>query len=240
MDSLLKHERFNVNPNISGSSQQRSHWYRTFENFVSSTEMDDVRKFSLLVNFVCPLVYSYISECSGFQDAIKTLTALYEKLINVIFACHCLINHHQQPNESIDKYYQNLRTLSKDCNFTSVSAEEYKSEYVRDAFIAGLLSPQIRQHLLESHTLKLVDALSQVHALEFACVQSETFVSNTSKVSTIHIFNEKELAEENLNNTKDNSLPSHVLAATECRCPYCGYMKHLHNRCPARNEDCNK
>ncbi|XP_067121509.1 uncharacterized protein [Centruroides vittatus] len=240
MDSLLKPERFNVDPNISGSSQQWSHWYRTFENFVSSTEMDDVRKFSLLVNFVGPLVYTYISECSGFQDAIKTLTALYEKPINVIFARHCLINRRQQPGESIDQYYQNLRTLSKDCNFTSVSAEEYKSEYVRDAFIAGLLSPQIRQRLLESHTLKLVDALSQARALESACVQSESFVSNTSTVSAIHISNEKELAEENLNNTEVNALPSHVLAATERRCPYCGYMKHLRNRCPARNEDCNR
>ena len=46
-------------------------------------------------------------------------------------------------NESIDTYLQILKHLSKDCNFTAVTAEQHRQSYIRDAFINGLYSKEI-------------------------------------------------------------------------------------------------
>jgi hypothetical protein len=54
--------------------------------------------------------------------------------------------------------------LSKDCNFSQVTANQYRDEAVRDAFITGLLSTNIRQRLLENKTLNLQTAFDQARA----------------------------------------------------------------------------
>ena len=43
-------------------------------------------------------------------------------------------------NPSLDQYLQELKLLSKDCNFRQVSAIQHREEAIRDAFISGLLS----------------------------------------------------------------------------------------------------
>jgi len=50
---------------------------------------------------------------------------------------------------------QALLVLSKDCNFRDLTAEEYKNELVRDTFIGGLSSHDIRHRLLENNELSL-------------------------------------------------------------------------------------
>ena len=68
----------------------------------------------------------------------------------------------------MDLYLQALRLLSKDCNFTNVTAEQYKNDYIRDAFISGLSCSRIRERLLENTTLSLDAAIDQARALESA------------------------------------------------------------------------
>ena len=78
-------------------------------------------------------------------------------------------------NESIDTYLQVLKRLSKDCNFTAVIAEQHRQSYIRDAFINGLYSKEIRQRLLENMTLTLDQAFEQARSLEMAYKNSETY-----------------------------------------------------------------
>ena len=56
---------------------------------------------------------------------------------------------------------QALQSLSKDCQFCEVSANEYREEAVRDAFINSLHDSEIRQRLLENRTLDLETAFGQ-------------------------------------------------------------------------------
>jgi len=55
----------------------------------------------------------------------------------------------QQSNETLSEFLQALCDLSKECEFAATSAQEYMEEMIQDAFINGLASFSIRQHLLE-------------------------------------------------------------------------------------------
>ena len=99
----------------------------------------------ILTNFLSPTVYELINECSTFENAVTVLKSAYVKCTHEVFSRHLLSIRKQQPGESLDEFLQVLKTLSKDCNFESVTAEQHKNEYIRDSFISGLQSNSIRQ-----------------------------------------------------------------------------------------------
>ncbi|XP_054259845.1 uncharacterized protein LOC128984538 [Macrosteles quadrilineatus] len=149
-----------------------NHWLRTFTNFIEVTEANESEKLKLLINYVVPSVYTYISECLNFKDAIGNLQNLYCKPVNEVFARHKLSTRQQQPGESVDQYLEALKILSKDCNFKATSAEENRDDCIRDAFVNGLIAPHIRQRLLENFKLPLQDAYEQARCLESAQQQA--------------------------------------------------------------------
>ena len=57
------------------------------------------------------------------------MEGIYIKSLNEIFARHLLAMRRQQPGESLDKFLQSLRKLSKDCNLKAVSAERYRKNF---------------------------------------------------------------------------------------------------------------
>ena len=121
-----------------------------------------------MTNFVSPTVYEYIEECTTYKSAIETLQNTYVEPTNKIYARHVLATQRQQAGETLDEYLQALKVLSKECNFQSITAANYGEEYIRDAFITGLNSNQIRQRLLENKTLDLKTMFDQARALESA------------------------------------------------------------------------
>jgi len=118
-------------------------------------------KLGVLTNFVSPRIYEAVADCSTYEVAIKILKDLYVKPSNEIFARYCVATRRQKARESLDEFLQALKMLSKECNFKTVTAEQYKEEAVRDAFISGLQSSLIRQRLLENRTLDLSTMFDQ-------------------------------------------------------------------------------
>ena len=57
---------------------------------------------------------------------------------NVTFTCHVLMTRLQAQNESISQYVHALSSLAKECSFQAVSAEKYKDNMTRYAFINEL------------------------------------------------------------------------------------------------------
>uniref|UniRef100_A0A6P7FZW8 Uncharacterized protein LOC114332783 n=1 Tax=Diabrotica virgifera virgifera TaxID=50390 RepID=A0A6P7FZW8_DIAVI len=154
MDKLLPPDRFDADPNSSRSSQEWIHWKATFENFISFVVgVSEEDKFKLLVNYVSNNNYELISDCTKYSEAKSILEALFVKPKNEIFARHILMTKRQQTGENIDQYVQHLKVLSKDCNFLAVSADQNREDYIRDSFISGVLSNDIRQRLLEARLL---------------------------------------------------------------------------------------
>ncbi|KAK3702169.1 hypothetical protein QZH41_015076 [Actinostola sp. cb2023] len=137
----------------------------------------DVNKFGVLINFISPSIFQYVEECTTYEYAIEVLQNIYVKPRNEIYARYILATRRQQSNETLDEYLQALKSLSKDCNFKSVTAVKYCEEGVRDAFITGLQSNQIRQRLLENKTLDLKTMFDQARALESAMRTSESYMA---------------------------------------------------------------
>jgi len=63
---------------------------------------------------------------------------------NAIFARHALAMRKQNPEESLQNFLNELLVLSKANNCQDVTAEVYRNELVRDAFINGLKFHEIR------------------------------------------------------------------------------------------------
>ena len=120
-------------------------------------------------------MYEHISECKDYKLAIATLDSIFIKPTNDIFNRHLLATRKQQAGESITEFLAALRNLSKECNYKAVTADAYRSEAMRDAFITGLLSGVIRHRLLENQTLTLDQAVDQARALDQAQRNSETY-----------------------------------------------------------------
>ena len=140
MDKVLRPERLETDPNSGEASKEWLHWKRTFDNFLAVLPQTNLDKLSILANFVSPSFFQHIEECRNYEAAVGILQALFVKPRNEIFPRHMLATRRQQPHETLDEYLQTLKTLSKDCNFQSVTASKYREESIRDAFISGLRS----------------------------------------------------------------------------------------------------
>ena len=59
---------------------------------------------------------NYIEDCADYDAAIETLTQLYIKTPNEIFARHLLATRRQKTSETLTEFFKELRKLSKDGN----------------------------------------------------------------------------------------------------------------------------
>ena len=190
MERLLKPDKFGTLHTDTNSDKKWRYWKRCFQNFLSkiaatnivenATE-DQVQaagtlKLELLINYVEPEVYEYISEETTYDSALALLDGLYLKPVNVIYARYTLLNRKKDAGQTVDSFLQVLRGLAKPCQFTLPNTSQlYEEEYIRDAFIAGLSSQDIRQKLLEENLLTLNEAYKKARALESAHQHNQSF-----------------------------------------------------------------
>jgi len=192
MDKLFRPKDLDVLPTDSNAASVFKYWIATFESFLQAVEIGqaaadpNVRvNWRGLINFLTPSVYQYIEDCKTYEAAVTELKKVYVKTTNDVFARHLLATRRQQPGESLQKFFQVVKTLSKDCSFRAVSAEQYRVELVRGAFINGLAYPAVRQRLLEKDDLTVEAAFEQAYSLDRALQQSSSYWINvaTSGVS---------------------------------------------------------
>lgn len=192
---------------------------------------ENLDKLRILVNFVSPTIYEYISECGTYESAISTLKEIYIKPTNEVFARHLLTIRKQQSGETLDEFLQALKTLSKDCNFKDVNAAKYKEEYIRDSFITGIQSSSIRQRLLENNTLDLQAMSDQARALDMAHKSMESYNSPvTSSELSINSISSKSLAKTSTENVSSDQSK---------KCWNCGNESHPRIKCPAKDVNCH-
>ena len=100
---------------------------------------------------------------------------MFIKKKNSIFARHLLATRRQETEESLELYLQNLKILSRDCDFTALTASQARDIAIRDAFISGVQSYQIRQRMLENKDLDLASAYELTLTLDMAQKQSDLY-----------------------------------------------------------------
>lgn len=252
MNKNLKPDILKVDPNSVNATKEWSHWFRTFHNFITSIEpeVSEVDKLKILINHISADIDDYISNCETYNDAIKTLESVYIKPINEIFARHKLSTRCQLPEESIDQYLQALKLLGKDCQFKAVTADKNRDDYIRDSFISGLQSTDIRQRLLEKCNLTLENAYEQARSLELAYHQSLSFcpsasintVSSGENMSTSQLPKSAHNVQQTENcqiQSKHSTMSENTIAAINQKCYFCGNIRHPRIKCPAKNIICH-
>ena len=94
-----------------------------------------------------------------------------------IFARYLLKSAKQESNQTLADFKCSLVKLSKDCIFKDVSATQYRDDLIRDSFISGIYSPDVRQRLLEHKTLTLNDAYEIAVTIDDAKRDNRVFCS---------------------------------------------------------------
>ena len=128
MEKVLLPERLDADPSTATAAQEWLHWKTTFTNFLDSLPQDNLNKRSVLINFVSPRIFSLIAETENYDATIRILKDRFVKPKNEVYARHKLASRNQLSTETMDEFLQALKTLSVDCNFQQVSAEEHREQ----------------------------------------------------------------------------------------------------------------
>ena len=254
MDRILKPGKLEIDPNEASATRQWKHWQRIFTSyvnkFINDSTSEDIEgdKLSALVCCSSPEVYQYFDHCLTFTEAEKILEGLYVKQPNEIFARHLLRVSKQKNNQTLEDFRSTLVKLAKDCNFKDVTAGQYREEMIRDSFINGLHSPEIRQRLLEHKHLTMAEAFQQAVTLQDAKNDNRAFsayeVSSMSDaVNAMDISNHQQPPcssnPEEITNQVEHTVSAAVSAGKTCR--WCGNNKpHEFKNCKARSQVCFK
>lgn len=242
MSKALKPSRLDIDPTSPKAAKEWKHWKRTFDNFITECGTEAPDKFRSVINFISSDVFEYVEECTTYDQVVETLTKLYVKTPNTIFARHQLSSRKQKPGESLDEYLEELKKLSKHCNFEAVTAETYRSEMIRDSFINGLTSSYIRQRLLESTKLTLDEAHQKARTLDVAQKNAEVYSQNiqpTVAAATVETEPDSEsVTSSSLAALRKGSNPRQ--ATRKKSCYFCGGAMHANRSlCPARDATCH-
>lgn len=230
LGKILKPTVLSIDQDSDEAPKTWRHWKVTFLNFLKNSSIPKKDELNVLINYVSPNIFESICNCISFEEAITTLEESFIKPQNVVHARYCLSKAKQTHGESIDQFYNKLKRLSLPCNFQAVTADDNKSEYIRDAFISGLESSKIRQHLFEMKSLTLQDAISQARMLENAENIAKEYETSSEYVNTV-------LANENKNTEKTTLVRNSYQKKIQCR--FCGYNNHTDNsQCPAKGQPC--
>ena len=262
MDKYLKPSRFDCDPNAAGADKQFKHWLKTFQNFVSTIKFETAAtagtedtvqtaaaqteqlKLTTLVNYIAANVYEYIADSETYDDAINTLTNIYVKPVNEIYARYKLATCQQSEGESIDAFIQNLHRLSKECNFKNVTAEEHRQGYVRDAFISGIRSREIRQKLLENEKLTMEQVFIQARTLQLAQTNAAKYSApGAFTACATNMSNDTNKLEVGIPTNHEEGVVGSNIAAAAAQpempsCGWCGYPSHPRSQCPAKKHKC--
>ena len=113
-----------------------------------------------------------------------------------------------------------------------MTGEQYRSELMCDAFIAGMLSVPIRQRLLENRELTFRQAYEQARAQEMAHKNAETFKEPIPVCSSTSLKD---------GSSADGDEANFLQAALRLKrtCYFCGQQNHPRNACPAKEAACN-
>ena len=110
---------------------------------------------------------------------------MFIKKKNSIFARYLLDTRRQETEESLELYLQNLKISSCDCDFTALRASQARDIAIRDAFISGVRSNQIRQRMIENEDLDLTTAYELAFTLDMAQKQPDLYSQPNFSGATI-------------------------------------------------------
>ena len=133
-------------------------------------------------------------------------------------------------------FLQSLHILSKDYNFQNVTADEYRLDLARDAFINGLTLHHIRQRLLENAELTVNQAYKTAMSLHLAQEHPAAYFAENSRSTAAAMMPEQSILRTEAETSTTTSCSSHTTqmlqAVSKVKiCFFCGKEYHDCNKC---------
>ena len=141
--------------------------------------------------------------------------------------------------------------LAKDCDYTDVTAVDYKKEAVLQSFVSGLEDSYVRQRILEKDVVNLENALESAEILKRAktdagCYEGEKYQSTVAAVNKLDF--KSAVAAVDRSYSRDEESPEEGVDGKACfdqvaavsksnysrtvKCHNCGFQ-HPAKQCPA-------
>jgi len=224
MDKYLRPQVFSVKVDSCESLKIWLHWKFTLQSYLRRIEdVTDEVKLDILVSLLDSLVYMHIADCPTFEAAITRLDKVYMKPINEVFAWHKLSTSHQEMGEPLEGFFQRLKKLSADCNFTAVSAVQSRNASIQDVFLARICcSSYIWQRLLNNNVTELHAAFDKACLLDDAQRNVQSYTSSSVAISANHSLAVNPTGSDQ--HTSVNQLE--CLATRTQQCFFCGTRRH--------------
>ena len=146
------------------------------------------------------------------DDLIKKFRELCNPQSNVSMERHIFFTRDQKPRESIDSYITDLKQKARSCELANL-----QDELIRDRFISGVQSEQLRRVLLKETDLTLTRALEIAQLDEITQSRLKQF----KRDKEIHFIKK----------SNPPGIKSNI-------CGNCG-SKHATGKCPAKGRKCN-
>ena len=253
MERYLKPDHLELDTSDPDSDDKWLHWRDMFEAFLSELQSSTLaltgsQKLTLLLHNISNPIYKCLSRCQNYDVAISTLDGMFIKKKNSIFARYLLATQHQETEGSLELYLQNLKILSHDSDFTALTASQARNIAIRDVFISGVRSNQIRQRMLENKELNLATTYELAFMLDMAQKQSDLYSQPDFSGATIPaqphsqqipISNSQHCDPQDKDSSNTIEQPI-TIAAAEIECYFYGLHKHARSSCPAQNSRCHR
>ncbi|GAB1600402.1 uncharacterized protein LOC115215493, partial [Argonauta hians] len=249
-----KPRTLDIDPNSTNASREWRHWKTILNNYIEDYGTRIPNKLRALISFLSPLAFEMVENCTDFKSAMDRLESVYVKKPNEVFARHLLATRKQRPDETLNDFFESLERLRRDCNFRDRTAKEIGDEAVRDAFICGLLSPAIRQRLLENKNLDLQTAYDQALTIDLAEKNNASVLPSNSNSYMAVIDKGVAHGSTDITMAAATFAPSRqgkasITTTTDLRgkagkrnaCFFCGTVPfHKRSICPAREAICHR
>ncbi|XP_072365117.1 uncharacterized protein [Scyliorhinus torazame] len=159
MELRITPECLRIGPQAANATSAFKHWLACFEGYLRTApgRPTEDQKMQVLHSRVSPEIYSLIEEAEEFPAASNLLKEIYIRPVNQVYARYQLATRRQILGESLDQFFNALTILGRNCNCPAVTANEHTDLLIRDAYVAGLASSQIRQRLFEKDFLRLTE-----------------------------------------------------------------------------------
>ncbi|XP_059822040.1 uncharacterized protein LOC132392217 [Hypanus sabinus] len=158
METVLRSERLDLDPQDPEAALAFEHWLACFQSYLAELRATDPAvMYRILFSRVTPKVYSIIQDLPTYEGALDALKRQYLWPVNTVYARHRLATRQQRPGESSTGFLRALQTLVRACDCKTLTAEQHAELLVRGAFVMGLRSVYVRQRLMEHSDLTLCD-----------------------------------------------------------------------------------
>ncbi|XP_068907028.1 uncharacterized protein [Tenebrio molitor] len=134
--------------------------------------------------------FESVKEKTSFASIQAKFTAYFAPTINVTYERYIFFSRDMREEESVDEYVTQLKQLSENCEFGTLS-----ESLIKDRLVLGIRDKNVKDRLLRTKNLDLVKAVEICKAAEITNKQMEILCTTRYNVKGLQVA-ETEMGKE--------------------------------------------